>query len=662
MNKLKRLILGLVLGLGLGLGFSAPVQAQANYNFDVGGLPWASGGAVPGSCPQDGGWFWLNTGAKSWYVCNNGTYGAVGGGTGVGSGAAPAMAFYLSNQCPASNTGNCFNTPADTQVINNCTWNSGNATVTCASGTFASTDVGKTAFGYAGNCNPFQSQPLTGALTTTKTTIQTFTDSAHVVMAATASASAAGTGCLIFGHPDDAGAVSLSTAIASLTTAPQCPKVFLAASGYMFLGLNNETMFWQNPPACSGTPGLGGGGALGNMFYAAGYEIEGRGPGTTILWLPPDFPETGTCTHGNLSTSCYAVPLEGRWSNLQISGGSGAAGTNVPNGNAILNVDVGSLDYVTLTNLVDVTNAQSHTCVQVTHWAQMQQVNVSACGDINMLVSGGANATCYRCSLEAANSVNSGSTNLNIGASPAEFTCYSCNFFGTQTAASALSSVVSNGGTLYLYRAHFAEQVGTNQFYYQALTNAGSKLIMRDSLLNNGGATKITSLFCNVTCTLDLQGNTVVAAGAGSPISISAAGSLVINRGGNSFSGGTASTNSGTTLNLDSQGTAAVVAGNTVLSANWGTSAAIASFQGGNSFTATITNGTAATGAAPTITYTFPTPLPINYVPYCAAIQTGGTNAVGSFTASAASATGVTFTFSLTPTANNTEVIEVLCQ
>ena len=43
------------------------------------------------------------------------------------------------------------------------------------------------------------------------------------------------------------------------------------------------------------------------------------------------------------------------------------------------------------------------------------------------------------------------------------------------------------------------------------------------------------------------------------------------------------------------------------------------------------------------------------------AIQVGGTNAVGTFTASALSATGVTFTFSLTPTAASTEIVSITC-
>ena len=97
------------------------------------------------------------------------------------------------------------------------------------------------------------------------------------------------------------------------------------------------------------------------------------------------------------------------------------------------------------------------------------------------------------------------------------------------------------------------------------------------------------------------------------------------------------------------------------LSANWGTSPTKTAFTGGDFPTQfTITNGSGSTGASPTIAYVFPNPLP--FAPYyCTATQQGGTNATGTFTSSALSATGVTFTFSLTPTASDTEIVSIIC-
>jgi hypothetical protein len=98
-----------------------------------------------------------------------------------------------------------------------------------------------------------------------------------------------------------------------------------------------------------------------------------------------------------------------------------------------------------------------------------------------------------------------------------------------------------------------------------------------------------------------------------------------------------------------------------VLSANWGTSAAVSVPLGENSpISFTITNGSAAVGAAPTITYTFPTPY--FAAPFwCTATQAGGTNPAGTFTAGTPTTTSVVFTYSLTPTVNDTEFVQVVC-
>lgn len=98
-----------------------------------------------------------------------------------------------------------------------------------------------------------------------------------------------------------------------------------------------------------------------------------------------------------------------------------------------------------------------------------------------------------------------------------------------------------------------------------------------------------------------------------------------------------------------------------VLSAGWGSTATKTAITGGDfPVQFTITNSGTGQGASPTITYTFPQVLAS--APYnCTATQTGGTNAVGTFTSSSLSNTGVTFTFSLTPTASSTEIVQVTC-
>jgi len=104
-----------------------------------------------------------------------------------------------------------------------------------------------------------------------------------------------------------------------------------------------------------------------------------------------------------------------------------------------------------------------------------------------------------------------------------------------------------------------------------------------------------------------------------------------------------------------------VTAAKLVLSANYGTSAAVSVPVGQTQAIAfTITNGTAATGANPTITYTFPPPYFV--APFwCTATQVGGTNPVLPLTSGTPSTTSVVFTVTGTPTANDTELMQVQC-
>lgn len=143
------------------------------------------------------------------------------------------------------------------------------------------------------------------------------------------------------------------------------------------------------------------------------------------------------------------------------------------------------------------------------------------------------------------------------------------------------------------------------------------------------------------------------------PLSV-AASALFFDQGGNSLSGGTVS-NSGTIAGAASITGVALTAGKLALSANFGTGAAVSAPKGYNSpVSFTVTNGSASVGASPTITYTFPATYFVAPL-WCTATQVGGTNPVGTFTAGAPSTTSVVFTYSLTPTINDTEFVQVTC-
>lgn len=105
-----------------------------------------------------------------------------------------------------------------------------------------------------------------------------------------------------------------------------------------------------------------------------------------------------------------------------------------------------------------------------------------------------------------------------------------------------------------------------------------------------------------------------------------------------------------------------LVTGNLVLSAGWGTSNTKTAFLGATSPASfTITNGSAAVGASPTITYTFPTPYYMAPL-WCNVNQVGGTNpSLSPYVVSALTSTGFIATATGTPTVNDTELMQVQC-
>jgi len=570
-----------------------------------------------------------------------------GSGSGVGSGASPVMAFYLAPQCPAANTGQCYQTPANTQVQNTCTVSTSNSNVVCPANTFVAGDVGKKLFGSSG-CNPFGSNST--ILYNAPVTINSFTSNTTVVVSSVALSNAA-FACIVWGNPDDTAAAALDTFMASgANTGWICPKVFLSAAQYMF----TTPHFYSNPAGCLNLPSLTGGQAQGNMYLSNGFELEGRGPATTVIWTPPDFPESGACNHGAANDACFAVPLEGRFIGFQIAGTSFNAGTSA----YLINVDVGSLEYFTCTG-------ERATGVEVTHWAQLQQINISECGTTGMSIGSGALSYGNRVSIE--NNSPAGLSDANLYVS-GRFVCYYCLFYGSQNGTNNAVGIGSAAtGSVTLYEPAFNINGGTNAYGYVCRASGCYLKIISSSASfgMNATANPVTNfngIYCGAnTCTVDVQGLTLAAKGTGNTYNASSASSIFINRGGNNFTGGAGISNTGFVLNLDSQGVAGITAAKAVLNASWGSTAAWTSLQGGNSFSGVITASGTGQAANPTITYTFPTPL-FAAPSVCNAVQNGGTQANGTFVASSVSATGATFTYSGTPGAGNTVNVAIFCQ
>lgn len=192
--------------------------------------------------------------------------------------------------------------------------------------------------------------------------------------------------------------------------------------------------------------------------------------------------------------------------------------------------------------------------------------------------------------------------------------------------------------------------------------SAGASLVLDDAQVFGQANNIFGAIDCNgAGGSVELRGTMNVAGGAsGIPIR-SVAGCSIIDHANKIIITGGANSLAGSWVGNDSTNSVPVTAAKTVLSAGWGTTAAVTALSGGDApIQFTITNSGTGQGASPTITYTFPSPYLVS--PFsCSATQTGGTNATGTFTSSALSATGVTFTFSLTPTASSTEIVQVLC-
>lgn len=82
------------IALFLSCGLSAFAQS---YNFNISGLQFSSGAAVPGSCSPEGRFFFKNTATKGWYICIAGTYSAIASGV-VAPASGGVAAVTVANQ------------------------------------------------------------------------------------------------------------------------------------------------------------------------------------------------------------------------------------------------------------------------------------------------------------------------------------------------------------------------------------------------------------------------------------------------------------------------------------------------------------------------------------------------------------------------------------
>jgi hypothetical protein len=405
--------------------------------------------------------------------------GSVSGTT--GSGASPVMGFYFTNACPVANTGQCFFTAANTQIVNDCTWGTGAATVTCTGSHFVPGDVGKRVMGYI----PATGQaPLTGCIAdritftpmitgATAYTIATYVSGTQITVSQNPGGAAGGAaGCLIWGNPDDTNASTLETAYAAVTA--YCPRVMLAAGGYWF----SSPHFSTQPTGCAALTSLvGAPTTFGGVSLPQGFELEGRGPGSTMIYIGNDFPNGDSCNTFSGSSAhggCFAIPLMGKWSDLGMSGG-GQSTCQVANGKTLIVANVATIQNVTLENLCFVnTSASIVTGLEVDQLTQVRMFNSSGWGQ-NCINAVGPYAQGFQVVCE-----NSPINNLTVQTNSGLYTfqCSGCLFLGAAQSPTGGNNVITiaSGGSLSLFGT------GISPSPVPGFSSTGTNLIQ-----NNGG-------------------------------------------------------------------------------------------------------------------------------------------------------------------------------
>lgn len=373
--------------------------------------------------------------------------GAGGGGNatnGVGgstNAASPQLAYYLTNVCPTSNTGQCYFTPADTVIEENCTWTAASTLITCPNANFTltakTTQIAWGFFTAATGCNPDQTTPYGGSITTTHSNVSGVASGTTLNLNANPANANAGGGCFMHGTPDDTGAAALDAALAAST---QCPKIELAAAGYTFTTFHLLT----NPTSCVNLmtqwPLQA---AQGNIVLANGETLEGRGVGSTVWYLPPDFPETGSCVNGILADACFAMPLLAHWHDFSITG---SGNLSLPSSKVLLAMNLGQLDYFSCYNVG--VNSASSTGLEVNYWARGTSVNLAGCGQSNMHIRNTAAGTFFRLWLEVGNLAGGGSgVNLTLDG---QMTCIDCGFLGTFSGISTPVDIIQSAGSYFV--------------------------------------------------------------------------------------------------------------------------------------------------------------------------------------------------------------------
>lgn len=546
-----------------------------------------------------------------------------------GSSVSPATAIYASKNCAPSNINNCYFVNDNVQFVFDCTFTAGTNVVSCPSAVFTAQDVGKWAQGTC--CVAWQAT----AITAPRSTITAFNSSTSVTVSTTVSAGTPGQNMFAWGTDDSANLTAACNAAG--TTASKNPATLILPSGAMFV---------SSAPC---------------VFTAARpYSISIIGQGAATVIIPTTDFDFLTCRQAS-DGGCI------------FHDSAGGLGSPLNDNDLLQNWTIWGMG-----NPVSVPNSSisNKTIVNVPALSMVSNLSIVGWGWAfggafgfggiiggegtliqGSIINGGGKENCI-----ATGTINGNETPMTLSGSfcgagnhypliarAGAVISYGSTFWGV-SAANTIGVYVNGAGAFWksnddvvdgiiyadgggIAKLHH-DEIFAGAASFGALNNVGGIITADTTTFNNSAGVSILQSSGSFT---DLGGN-------GFPNGKNISGGSIF---------GSASI-TGTTL----------VAGNLVPSANWGTSAAISAPLGDSqNFSFTLTNGSAAVGANPTIAFTYPTAF--LKTPICTIQQVGGTQAILAatvfLTPSAGSATTVTLTYNGTPTVNLTEFYQGGC-
>jgi hypothetical protein len=350
-----------------------------------------------------------------------------------------------------------------------------------------------------------------------------------------------------------------------------------------------------------------------------------------------------------------------------------------------MEVTVGTLANFTCTSLGG--EVAGTVGLRVNAQAQLQQVNLSACGKEGVLVSsstgnvvGGITynwpaANAYRLSVDNSSSPGGANVVLQQGS---VFGCHNCQTFGTQDAGAGVPHWLNNGGELWLEASGMYGELSTTATTAYACTiNAGCKLHAHH--VTFVGPTTPSSpangIQCSVACANYLENcylGSIAGSGGTGPYS-DVSGSKLVSLGGNTIVG-TLTVNAGSGLFLSPTDILTGVTGGITPTcaptSGWGGSPSCALVAGSTNekgiirVTAGTTPGTSGTTTLSFVgTYAGPTgAAPVCTFNYANTGTGAWTSTTGAIIVTASSATAQTFTWGVsTQVAGNTYDVLYTC-